>query len=91
MTTAQTPEFVANWMLSQIEKAGDLYQDDAVSEIFDRFGDQFTHENENGNLAIAKPVLAAFRKITKDSVVWERGERRWRKRELSDEPGRQQE
>jgi hypothetical protein len=78
-------------MLSQIEQAGDLYQDDAVWQISDRFGDQFTHENENGNLAIAKPVLTAFRKLTGDAVVWERGERRWRKREASDDPGRQQE
>ena len=91
MITTQTPESVAAWMLSRIERSGDLYQDDAVSEISDRFGDQFTHENENGNLAIAKAVLAAFRKLTGNTVVWERGERRWRKREKSDDPGRQQE
>ena len=91
MSVSQTPESVAAWMLSRIEQAGDLYQDDAVSQISDQFGDQFTHENENGNLGIAKPVLAAFRKLTGDEVVWERGERRWRKREASDDPGRQQE
>jgi hypothetical protein len=91
MTEAQTTESVASWMLSRVEQVGDLYQDDAVSQISDRFGEQFTHENESGNLAIAKPVLAAFRKLTGNAVVWERGERRWRKREALDDPGRQQE
>ncbi len=91
MTVAQIPESVAACMLSRIEQTGDLDQDDgAVSQISNQFGDQFTHENESRNLAIAKPVLAAFRKLTGDAVVGERAERRLRKRDASDDPGRQQ-
>jgi hypothetical protein len=90
MSAFHTPESVARWMLSQIERDGELYQEVAASEIFDQFGDEFTYENDNGNLAIAKPVLAAFRNVTGDAVVWERGERKWRKREALDDPGRQQ-
>lgn len=77
-------------MLGEIERDGDLYQDAAVVDIANKFGDDFTYENDSGNLAISKSVLSAFRKLTKESVVWERGERRWRRREISDEPGRQQ-
>jgi hypothetical protein len=90
MSASATPESVATWMLGEIERDGDLYQDVAVVDISSKFGDEFTYENDSGNLAISKSVLAAFRKLTNDSVVWERGERRWRKRERSDDPGRQQ-
>ena len=91
MTPSDTPESVARSMLSQIERHGELYQEEAVSEIFAQFGEWFTYENDSGNLAIAKPVLAAFRMVTGDAIVWERSERRWRKREKSDSSGRQQE
>lgn len=90
MTALPTSESVAAWMLGEIERDGDLYQDAAVVDIANKFGDDFTYENDSGNLAISKSVLSAFRKLTKESVVWERGERRWRRREISDEPGRQQ-
>ena len=38
----------------------------------------------------ARKVLAAFKKLTGESIIWERGERLWRKREQYDEPGRLQ-
>jgi hypothetical protein len=50
----------------------------------------FTHINENGNMAIRRDVLVAFQRLSGDSVIWERGERMWRKRQSYDEPGRQQ-
>jgi hypothetical protein len=46
--------------------------------------------NENSNWAISKKVLAAFRKLTGDSIIWERGERLWRKRNQFDEKGKRQ-
>ncbi len=79
----------AEWMLRRLEKVGVLHQDDAVSEIADRFGEATTYENAAGNAAISKEVLAAFKAISPD-VVWSRGERCWRKREKGDEPGRNQ-
>ena len=81
---------VAHWMLLELTEHGVLYQQEAADEILDRFGDGFIYENNNGNLAIPRPVLVAFRALD-DSVVWVRSERCWRFREEGDEPGRSQE
>jgi hypothetical protein len=77
-------------MKEAVESDDFLYQDVAASEIASRFGDEFTYINENGNLAIQQAVLRQFNKATPESVVWERGQRMWRKREDYDLPGRQQ-
>ena len=77
-------------MVEQLERQQYLYQEVVVHEIEERFGKEFTFVNENRNLAIHRSVLAAFRKINEDSVVWERGDRVWRNRGLGDEPGRRQ-
>ncbi len=39
-----------------------------------------------GNAAISKDVLAAFRKLTKDTVVWDRSTKPWWKRNAYDQP-----
>ncbi|WP_420919872.1 DUF6953 family protein [Pectobacterium brasiliense] len=39
---------------------------------------------------IDKKVLNKFKKLTGDYVIWERGEKAWRKRTSYDKPGRQQ-
>lgn len=85
-----SPDVVARWMLDQVEREGELYQETAVYDLERQFGEDFVYENESGNPAIDKRVLKAFRKISEESVVWERGERRWRMREETDEPGRRQ-
>jgi hypothetical protein len=59
----------------------------AVSKIAEKFGKEFTYVNENGNEAIRKDVLSAFRKLTADSIVWGRY---WRTRKQTDKPSRQQ-
>ncbi len=79
---------VASWMKGQLEKHQTLYQDVAVHEIQSRFGPEFTYLNDAGNPAIDRKVLAAFRSLTEGSVVWERGERCWRRRESYDPEGR---
>ena len=88
--TSTTPEQVAQWMLDQLEREKYLYQNTVVFEIAEQFGESFTTINDNGNMAIRRDVLAKFKKLTGDSVIWERGERLWRKREKHDEPGRLQ-
>lgn len=85
-----TAEEVASFMLTEIDKGMYVYQETIVYQISSQFGSQFTYYNENGNLAISKEVLKAFRKISKDKVVWLRGDRAWRLRQASDRPGRQQ-
>ena len=85
-----TPEDVAKWMLSEINNHDVLYQYDAASQIEDKFGDEFTPLNDNGNPSIRGDVLQAFRNLSGDDVVWERGERLWRKRASFDEQRRGQ-
>jgi hypothetical protein len=81
---------VAKWMLNEIINGKELYQDYAVYNILEIFGDEFVCQNENGNLAIEKKVLSAFRKLSGDSVVWSRGDKLWRLREDDDKASRQQ-
>jgi hypothetical protein len=88
--TPTTPEKIAEWMVAALERDGLLYQETIVYEIAQRFGDEFTYINERGNPAINRRVLAAFKKLTDENVVWEKGERLWRKRMVTDEVGRSQ-
>ena len=84
-----TPEDVARWMLDELQKAGYLYQWEAILQIQSRFGDDFTYLNESGNFAIDRRVFRAFRNLTEDTVVWRRTEGCWVKRDPHDPPGRQ--
>lgn len=90
MTAGASPEGVAAWMLGELRREGVLYQDWAVGEIEGRFGQSFTYCNANGNPAISRAVLAAFRRLSGDNVVWVRSERCWRSREAWDLAGRDQ-
>jgi hypothetical protein len=90
VATATTPEQVAAWMLAEVQRTDYLYQETVVYDIASRFGDAFTYINQNGNLAIDKKVLAAFKKLSGEAIIWERGQRLWRKRQEYDEPGRRQ-
>lgn len=81
---------VAAWMLEELQRVRFLHQETVVYQISEIFGEEFTYVNNNGNLAIDKKVLAEFRKLTDDTVIWEKGERVWRFREDYDEVGRQQ-
>ncbi len=77
---------VAEWMLDELKRNGDLYQDAIVREIAKKFGRQFTYTNDNGK-AIRKDVLFEFRKLSKDTAVWEREDRYWRMRKPGDKLG----
>ena len=88
MKSEHTVQQVAEWMLKELKRRGKLHQDTVVFEIAEKFGSQFTYDNEDGNLAVRIDVLATFRKLTKDSVVWVRDDSYWRMREPHDGPGR---
>lgn len=91
MTSGQpTAEDVAQWMVDQVRAGKPIYQDQIAWQIQKTFGKQFIYSNANGNPAIGKDVLAAFRKRTDDDVVWSRSDRCWRLRKPKDKPGRQQ-
>ena len=81
---------VVDWMVLQINDGGILYQEHAATGIYDGFGEPFVYYNNNGNLALSKPVLQEFNKRTARNVVWMRSDKLWRRREPGDEPGRQQ-
>lgn len=81
---------VAEWMLADLEQNDGLYQDAAVGEIIERFGEEHAWYNDNGNPAIHKKVLAAFLVLTGESVVWVKSYRMWRHREDGDLPSREQ-
>lgn len=85
------PIDVARWMLEELRSSnGLLYQEIVVGDIAQRFGEEFTYTNENGNQAIDKTVLMEFRKLTSSTVVWDAGERCWRLREAFDDPTKRQ-
>lgn len=81
---------IAIWMMNEIKETGFLYQESAVYDIIEKFGEEFSYINENGNNAIDKKILYEFRKLTEDSVVWERREKLWRIREDHDTIGKRQ-
>lgn len=76
---------VAQWMLAELEKSSCLYQEDAVHRIKSKFGGEFVYENENGNPAISRKVLAEFRRLTEGKVMWDRYEKFWQKLEPGEE------
>ncbi|MFF9003691.1 DUF6953 family protein [Streptomyces achromogenes] len=80
----------ARWMLTQVTENGELWQMDAADRIASDFDEGLTYTNDNGNLAISKEVLAAFRKMSEGTVVWERGLRYWRRRTEQDPAGKRQ-
>ncbi len=77
-------------MLEHVQRNAYLDHETAVLEIEQRFGEPFVYLNDQGNQAIAAEVLREFRRISKETVVWERGERVWRERRDHDLPGRRQ-
>ena len=67
MTTAKE---VATWMKEQMSESERLYQVEAVAGIESQFGSEFVYQSEVNELSINKNVLAHFRKLTGDDVVW---------------------
>ena len=83
-----TTKDIARWMADQVAAAGVLDQAAASERIAHAYGAAFASKNGNGTWAIAKPVLAAFRKMTAATVVWDRSILAWRLRTPDDPPGR---
>ncbi len=79
---------VAQWMLAKIDTDGCIYQDDVVDHLVRSKLEDLLIENADGNLVLSKQVLAAFRKLTPDNVVWVKPERYWRHRVAEDDEGR---
>ena len=83
MTTTQD---VAKWMADRV-KGFYLPREATALEILEVFGEPFVVQTEAQTWVIATPVLKAFDKLTKASVVWVRGGQYWRTREPGDPRG----
>lgn len=84
-----TPAEAAMWMIDELSAKKYLDQETVVYKLV-KIDPSLTYHNTNGNLAIAKAVLDAFRKAIPDDVVWSRSDRQWRHRKSYDKPGRMQ-
>jgi len=85
-----TPQEAGQSMVDELTKRKVLDQEQAAWQLT-RQDKSLTYQNENGNLAIGKTVLAAFNQLTQgDDVVWSRSERQWRFRNKYDRHGRMQ-
>jgi hypothetical protein len=84
------PAEAAAWMLERYEATNRvLYQELAASHLLHLHNEEVAYYDASGNVCIGKKVLAAFTKLTPD-LVYERGDKFWRDRLPSDQPGRQQ-
>ncbi len=79
---------IIHWMLTELELQGCLYQDDVVDFIIKSNVEEFLKENSKGNQVLNTQVLNAFKKLTKDNVVWVAPDFYWRFRVDEDEEGR---
>lgn len=85
-----TPDEVAKWMVEKLAVKPTLYQS-SVATFVHKTNPELVYRNRNGNRALAKPVLDAFRRLTPgDEVVWSRSNQMWRHRKPRDKPGRMQ-
>ncbi|MCE3289372.1 MAG: hypothetical protein K0R83_1384 [Caulobacter sp.] len=84
-----TPLEAARWMLQRYEAKRFLYQEEAATHLLHLHDSELAYYDGNGNVCVGKTVLTIFNRLTPD-VVYERGEKLWRDRLSSDQPGRQQ-
>jgi hypothetical protein len=79
---------VSVWMRSQLDSDGCLYQDDVVDYLVRASENSLLRENSDGNLVLERKLLAEFRKLTQNDVVWVKPDKYWRFRVAEDESGR---
>lgn len=84
-----TPEEAAQWMLDRYEAERVLYQEAAASYLLHLHDEELAYYDASGNVCVGKGVLAIFNSLTPDAV-YERGEKFWRDRLSTGQPGRQQ-
>jgi len=86
-----TAEDLAKWMHARLEDQGCVYQDESVDHaLYPDAHATLYRVNDDGNIHLAKEVLAAFRSLNAETAVWVKPDRYWRWRCSTDEPGREQ-
>lgn len=77
-------------MVAELMKRPTLYQSRVAAYVSQK-NPSLVYRNGNGNKALVKSVLEAFRKSTPDDqIVWSRSSQMWRHRKPNDKPGRMQ-
>lgn len=85
-----TPLEAAEWMVGELGQRASLYQSRVASHV-SRLNPELVYRNKNGNKALVKAVLDAFRELTPgEDIVWSRSSQKWRHRKPNDKPGRMQ-
>jgi len=79
----------AAWMLERLKRDGFLYQETAAMHLAELNDEALAYYDANGNVCVGREVLAKFRKLTGD-YVYERRDKFWRERLVSDTESRQQ-
>lgn len=79
---------VAQWMLEKLQQQKSLKQSSAAHQIRTQWGEQYVYKNRQRNWGINPDVLAEFRKLTPENVVWSRSSQTWRYRRPGDPDGR---
>jgi hypothetical protein len=81
-------QIVSQWMITELERAGCIYQDDVVDYLVKNKADYLLRENADGNLVVGLELLKFFKELTETTVVWVKSGFYWRWRVPEDEPGR---
>ncbi len=80
---------VAEWMVSELNRQGCLYQDDVDDRLVKTKHEDLLRENAEGSLVVGTKLLKEFRKLTEKDVVWVRTDFYWRFRVAEDDAGRE--
>jgi hypothetical protein len=79
-----TARDVAQWMLDEIEKHGELYKPTAVINILSIFGSEFARIDRHSQPAIHSDVLVALAELSGGTIRWNADSKSWTKRRLYD-------
>ena len=83
MATDPKVREVAEWLLATVQagtQGGHRIRQEVVAQrLRATFGTEWTYRNPNGNLAIDKRVLAAWRRLPAwgDGFFWDRSDQAW--------------
>lgn len=90
MSNDEAIKAAVNWMVGKIESGDWLYQKVAAQVLLSAYGFATAYiDPKSGNMRITPEVLQAFLEATKDSAVWIKKKKYWRKRTALDGPGRE--
>jgi hypothetical protein len=72
---------VAQWLYDEIIARGTVYQENAVRQVAELFGSEYTYLNENHNPAISTEVYEEFKQLKQlddgHDIEWDKGNKFW--------------